>query len=249
VECPGFEGLQLQHFYRTCAFLSEVRERLETELFLKDRDLFHQELDLVFLDTTSTFVYRDGETELFRRGYSRDRRPEWPQVMLCVAVDRRGWPAAWEFFPGNTSDRESFQRVIAALRQRFHIREVTVVADRGMISAKNLDFLETGPAPFTYILGCRMRKQKEVSEDVLSRAGRYETVADNLKVKEVWVDDRRYLVCHNPAEANQDTAERAVILDALAQALHNGGSGLIANRGYRRYLIVAKGAVQIIHAR
>lgn len=59
------------HSGRTCGFLAEVWEDLERELF--ERDLFNRDLDLVFLDTTSVFVYRSEETEWRKRGYSRDR--------------------------------------------------------------------------------------------------------------------------------------------------------------------------------
>jgi transposase len=75
-------------------FLSEVRESLDQELFWQERDLFSQTLDLVFIDTTSTFLYRGEETPLRRRGYSRDRRPDQPQVVICLVVDRQGWPIA-----------------------------------------------------------------------------------------------------------------------------------------------------------
>ncbi len=93
VECPGFAGIALKHLYRTVrAFLAEQREALEWELFRRDRDLFSDELDLVFIDTTSIFVWRDEETDLRRRGHSKDRRPDLPQVMLCAAVDAHSWP-------------------------------------------------------------------------------------------------------------------------------------------------------------
>src|SRR6266404_131726 len=90
VECPGVEELDLQHLYRTVGgFLAAGRADLERELFFRDRDLFAQTLDLVFIDTTSTFVWRTEESALRRRGYSRDRRPDQPQVVICLAVDGR----------------------------------------------------------------------------------------------------------------------------------------------------------------
>jgi len=49
-----------------------------------------------------------------------------------------------------------------------------------------------------------MRQLKEVSDAVLARAGRFHPVADNLEVKEVMVDGRRYVVCRNPDEARKD---------------------------------------------
>ena len=85
--------------------------------------------------------------------------------MLCVAVNAQGWPIAWEIFPGNTADQKALRQVVALLRPRFQIRRVTVVADRGMISQDTIRLL-TGhePAPFDYVLGCRMRRQKEINE-------------------------------------------------------------------------------------
>ncbi len=103
IECPGFDKLELQHFYRTTSFLAEVRDELEAELSWRDRDLFSLDLDLIFIDTTSLYVYTDSETDLRRRGYSRDRRPDLPQFVLCVVVNRHGWPVAWDIFPGDTA--------------------------------------------------------------------------------------------------------------------------------------------------
>jgi hypothetical protein len=134
VECEGFDRIALQHMYRTVGWLSEVRDDLEKDLFLKDRDLFSQTLDLVFIDTTSTFIYRTEETAVRKRGYSRDRMPDYPQVVICLVVDKQGWPIAWDLLPGNTADTVAFVAMIKKLRERFSIRRVVVVADRDAIA-------------------------------------------------------------------------------------------------------------------
>ena len=108
----GFADIQLQHIYRTVGWLADIRDELEKDLFFQERDLFSQALDLVFIDTTSTFVYRTEETALRKRGYSRDRMPDQPQVMICLAVDEHGWPLAWELLPGNTADTVAFVAMI-----------------------------------------------------------------------------------------------------------------------------------------
>lgn len=246
VECPGFANIELQHMYRTVGWLSEVRDDLEKSLFMRDRDLFSQELDLVFIDTTSTFIYRTEETKLRRRGYSRDRMPDCPQVVICLVVDKHGWPIAWDLLPGNTADTVAFVAMIKKLRERFSVRRVVVVADRGMISKGTIALLEGhAEAPFDFILGCKMRQQKEVREDVLSRAGRFRKVADNLDVKEVVIDGRRYVVCRNPLEAKKDAAAREAILSKLEQALTHGPKSIIGNVGFKRFVRVQKGAVSI----
>jgi hypothetical protein len=246
VECEGFHRIALQHMYRTVGWLSEVRDDLEKDLFVKDRDLFSQTLDLVFIDTTSTFIYRTEETKLRKRGYSRDRMPDYPQVVICLVVDKHGWPVAWDLLPGNTADTVAFVAMIKKLRERFSIRRVVVVADRGMISKDTIALLEGHEeAPFDFILGCKMRQQKEVSEDVLSRAGRYRKVEGNLEVKEVVVQGRRYVVCRNPLEAKKDAAARAAIVAKLEEALAHGPKSIIGNVGFKRFARVQRGAVSI----
>ena len=241
----GLPEIALQHLYRTNAFLAENREELEKALFARDRDLFSQELDVVFLDTTSVAIHRAEETEWRKRGYSRDHRPDLPQMVLSVAVDRKGWPVSWEVFPGNTADPAAFKSMITKLRTRFKIGRVVVVADRGMMGKKSLELLTEGKTPYDYILGCRMRKQKEIGTEVLSSGGRYQEVAENLKVKEVLVGDHRYIICLNEDEQRKDEAVRAAILDHLREKLSGGAKSLVGNKGYARYLRVRKDAVQI----
>lgn len=247
VEAKGFEEIELQHMYRTVGWLAEMREELERELFFRDRDLFTQDLDLVFLDTTSTYIYRAQETEYAKRAFSRDHRPDLPQMILCVAVDRRGWPIAWEILPGNTADIKAFVHAIGKLRERFRINRVSVVADRAMLSKDVVKLLvEDTSAPFDYILGCRMRVDKEVKEQVLSRSGRYREVKPNLKVREVLFNGRRYVVCKNEEEAKKDAAAREQILEQLKEKLSKGQmKQLVGNSGYRRFLKGQKGAWQL----
>lgn len=247
VEAPGFDALMLQHFYRTTGFLYDVRGELEQRLFLKDRDLFSQSLDVIFLDTTSVYVWRDSETAWRKWGYSRDRRGDLPQFVLCVVVDQQSWPIAWEIFPGNTSDHVALKKVVALLRERFHIARVILVADRGMISKSTIELLtQHKEAPFDYVLGCRMRRSKEVEERVLSRPGRYEKVDDNLAVKEVMVDGRRYVICKNELEARKDAVARETLIKKLERTLgEQGPKAVIGNKGFSRFIKVAKGAVTI----
>ena len=247
MECPGFDKLELQHLYRTNGFLHDIRHDLEEQLYFRDLNLFNQQLDLIFLDTTSTYVYRDEESEYRKRGYSRDRRGDLPQFVLCVAVNAEGWPVAWEVFPGNTADIEAFEQVIAKLRERFRIDRVIVVADRGMISKRAIKLLtDHEEASFDYILGCRMRRQKEVSEEILSRGGRYQEVAPNLMVKDVGVRENRYVVCLNPEEATKDAATRDAILNKLQDIIsRKGAKAVVSNKGYARFLKVRKGGITI----
>jgi transposase len=127
------------------------RDRLEADgtinSLVESLAKFSQKFRVLRTRATSVSIYRDTETEWRKRGYSRDHRPDLPQLVLGVAVDRKGWPVSWEVFPGNTADPEAFEAMIAKMRTRFRIGRVVVVADRGMIEKKSLEPLTTGKTP------------------------------------------------------------------------------------------------------
>ncbi|OAT79492.1 IS1634 family transposase, partial [Desulfotomaculum copahuensis] len=217
------------------------KEKIELDLFENTRDLFDLDVDMVFWDTTSTYFEGRGPVELGRYGYSKDHRPDRIQVMIGVVMTRVGIPIAHEVFPGNTSDAATFRQIIAKVRQRFNLTRVIFVGDRGMVSKDILDDLDKDR--IEYIVGMRMRKIKDVGA-VLKTGGRYRTVKENLKVKEVWHDADRYIVCYNPVQAEYDKHARDEMARKLAEQLKSGGiKSLVGNRGYRKYLLLNKEAV------
>jgi transposase len=166
-------------------------------------------------------------------------------MVVGVVLDSEGRPVCSEMWPGNTTDVTTLIPVVDRLRRRFGIRRICIVADRGMISAKTLEELENPERCLEYILGARMRVTSEVREEVLGRSGRFKEVhpkrrkskdSSPLKVKEVWVEDRRYVVCHNEEQAKKDREDREAILASLKEALKRGDKSLVGNKGYRRYL-------------
>ncbi len=252
----GVDDLSLHHLYRAMAFLGEetedqegrtpfsprcTKDIVEEELFHRRQDLFTT-LDLVFFDTTSLYFEGEGG-EIGRLGHTKDHRPDLNQMIVGVVLDHEGAPVCSEMWPGNTTDVTSLLPVLKRIRSRFPIDKLCIVADRGMISADTLAYLEREKIP--YILGARMRNVKEIKENVLSRAGRYREVHPEgvsskdpspLKVKEVFVDDRRYIVCLNERQARKDVADRQSIVDALAEKLKGNPKSLVGNKGYRKYL-------------
>ena len=257
----GCEPLQLHHLYRAMAWLGEelaqdqqaartpftprcVKDHIEEGLFHRRQELFTG-LDLVFFDTTSIYFEGQGGDTLGQRGHSKDHRPDLYQMVVGAVLDGEGRPVCCELWPGNTTDVKTLVPIVERLQARFGIRRICIVADRGMISQETLTELEKPERGWQYILGARMRAQTEVREEVLTRAGRYHVVhppraqskdPSPLKVKEVWVDERRYVVCLNEDEARKDAADRQAIVAALREQLRRGDKSLLGNRGYRRYL-------------
>ena len=215
---PGTEALNLHHLYRAMAFLGQeieskgqktlgtsrcLKDSIEEELFERRRDLF-TEVNLIFFDTTSLYFEGRGGESIGKRGQSKDHRPDLYQMVVGMALDVEGRPICCEMWPGNTADVKTLIPIVKRMRERFRLREITVVADRGMVSRATLEAFEKSDPPVCYIVGVRMRRQKEVNTSVLgSRARWFESVPERsnakdpapLKVKEVWVKERRYIVC------------------------------------------------------
>jgi hypothetical protein len=261
----GTEALDLHHAYRAMAWLGEptgeagtgtdgvrtIKDHIEEELFTRRRDLFSS-LQLVFFDTTSLYFEGAGGESVGQYGHSKDHRPDLRQMVVGVVLDQEGWPICCELWPGNTTDVGTLVPVMERLGQRFGIQRVCIVADRGMIAAATMHALEQKGWP--YILGARLRSSREVRDEVLGRPGRYakvfgprQTAKDPspLSVKEVWVDDRRYIVCCNEEQARKDAADRQAILATLADRLPQGAKSLIGNKGFRRYVTTQGEAFRI----
>jgi hypothetical protein len=263
----GTEPLELHHLYRAMAFLgapltdqsaaSALAPRCNKDLIEEDisktwRDLFSG-LELVFFDTTSIYFEGEGGEALGERGFSKDHRPDLKQMVVGVVINDEGRPICCEMWPGNTTDVKTLVTITQGLRQRFQIQRFCIVADRGMISAENLKYLEAQNT-IAYILGTRMRKDKEVREQVLTCGGRYQEVhplgsktkdPSPLKVKEVRHMGHRYIVCLNERQATKDKLTREAIIKALEEKIPKGPKGLVGNKGYRRYVKIEKDSTSI----
>jgi transposase len=264
----GKEQIRLHHYYRAMAWLGEeldddhqrdgvsfsprcTKDRIEEGLFARRRDLFSS-LEMVFFDTTSIYFEGEGGQTLGEYGYSKDHRSDRKQMVVGVVLDNNARPVCCEMWPGNTADVKSLIPIVERLRRRFGIQRVCIVADRGMISQETIAELEE--RAWHYILGVRMRRVKEVKKEVLARGGRYQVVHPSrakkkapcpLKVKEVKVGGRRYIVCHNEEQARKDEADRQAIVSGLEEKLKQGAKSLVGNKGYRKFLKSKGGGFEI----
>ena len=213
VVIAGLGGMDDDQAYRAMDLLVEAdaQAQVQQAVFFAVANLLNLEVDLLFFDTTSTSFERDGEEDEvggFRRyGKSKDHRDDLPQIVIGLAVTRQGIPVRVWCWPGNTQDQTVLAQVKDDLRG-WKLGRVIAVVDRGFSSADNLAYLRR--AAGHYIAGMRMRDGGALVEQALSRQGRYQQVRDNLRVKEVRLDgtDVRFVICHNPEQAERDKLQR-----------------------------------------
>jgi len=279
---PGLPVLDEDAAYRAMDLLLEVEDVLAEQVFWATATLLDLEVDLLFFDTSSTYFERDtaddpvardergepvaeggegvGEPVGFRTyGHSKDSRDDLPQVVIGMAVTRTGIPIRTWCWPGNTADTSVMDQVRADLTD-WKLTRVVWVTDRGFASAANRRLLQRGGSH--YIQAEKLRGSTE-GEAALARPGRYRTVAGNLRIKEVkprheqGVMADRFIVCHNPEQADRDAAvrERMLLLladkidgsDALSKTKRAELRGKISTMpGLNRYLrVTAAGLLRI----
>jgi Transposase DDE domain len=191
-------------------------------------------------------------------GNSKDHRDDLPQIVIGMAVTRTGIPVRIWCWPGNTADSALIRQVKRDMRD-WTLSKVVWVADRGFTSAANRRYLRRGD--HHYIIGEKLRSGSAQAATALSRQGRYQEVAGNLRVKEVKIsDDERFVICHNPDGAERDAAVRARMLarlkemingtDTLSAAKRAELRGVISTKpGLNRYLRITPGGLLRIDAK
>jgi hypothetical protein len=237
--------------YRAMDFLHAALGELQERVFFTVANLLDLEVDLLFFDTSSTYWETDrlpdelqeqGQApddehqqpdddqepalqESGRRRYSKhskDHRPDLPQVVVGMAVTRKGIPVRVWTFPGNASDQVIIRKVRDDLRG-WSLARVIWVLDRGFASERNRRYLQR--AGGHYIVGEKLRSDSKQANAALARQGRYHTVQGNLRVKQVRVDEGtyrdRFVICHNPERAERDRLVREQILQRLRQQIHH----------------------------
>ncbi|QBI19615.1 IS1634 family transposase [Egibacter rhizosphaerae] len=272
----GLEAMSDDDCYRAMDRFGDVVGEVQRRVFFSVANLLNLEVDLLFFDSTSTYWEtetgdapadgddlagladdEDGDGDVAAEaveaavrtwGRSKDHRPDLPQVVIGMAVTREGIPVRLWTFPGDTSDQKLIRRVKDDLRD-WQLGRVIWVLDRGFTSEQNRRYLQR--AGGGYIMGEKLRGASSEAAAALGRQGRYRTVAGNLRVKEVRVDDGagrdRFVVCHNPEAAERDAAVRAAIVARLEDAIADS-DGLSARKraelagalktkpGYNRFL-------------
>ena len=163
----------LDQCYRGLDVVAEEKQRTEELLYARLTDLTNLDLRLALYDLTSScFETSRGPSEAFPSrayGYSRDKRGDRPQVVIGLLVTGNGIPIAHYVFPGNTRDSTTLLEVMADYQQRFGVGKIALVADRGLISEKNL--AEVAAAGFDHVLATRLHRDDDVAR-VLDEAAK-----------------------------------------------------------------------------
>ena len=228
-------------FYRMMDTVNDDRiARLQSIVSHEVRGLLQERVDVLFFDVTTLSFASDKGEDLRKKGFSKDGKPQKVPVVLALFQSVEGLPIGYELCPGSTADVRTLGPALKALRARFDIGRVVLVADARMRSQDNLDLLAS--QGWDWVVAARLRSLPRRMEAALSASHDWVTVSEDISVTERQIKGRCLVLRYSKKRAAKDAYERDRIVEKCKRRLTQGikGSG---KRG--RFLKVDRNAVAL----
>ena len=245
------EDLKLDRVYRMMDKIYTCRERIKNRIFDQTLSFLKQAVDVILFDVTTLYFESFREDELRQSGYSKDNKTKETQVVLALMTTTAGLPVGYELFPGRTYEGHTLIQTVDHISKTYDVRDISLVADRGMFSKDNLLKLEERGIGF--IVGARLKSMKrEVKEKILKDLNEVQrTKILKQKEQRSWIGEyteeetgkHRLIVHYSPRRAEKDKKEREKILEKIRKQMKNGAiniTDLVSNRGVKKYLKLDK---------
>jgi len=214
-EYLGLPHLQLQHIYRSLDYLADHAKIIQQTIFQTGRDLFNQQLDVVFYDVTTFYFESEVEKQgsLRQKGFSKDGKLGTTQVVFAMLIDRYKQPIGYRLYSGGTWEGKTYERMIHSLKKEYMIEKVILVADRGMLNTDNIQATEENG--YEFIMGERLKVLPEKIQKQLLDLGQYKhewisTSSDPIHVRfrVIEYQGRKIIGTFSRNRAEKDRTER-----------------------------------------
>jgi transposase len=245
------QEVDLNHLYRSLDILCQNKEKIEQHVFNVNCSLFKMKIDVVFYDVTTFHFESVRRDELKNFGYSKNCKFNEVQVVLGMFVDCEGRPIGYELFSGNTFDSKTLDQALDAIEKRFGIRNVIIVADRGINSKINLKHIRD--KGYGYIVSSRIKNMSaKTQREIFDNEGYTQLQNSEHSISYKILDylnsckdgeetvelPEKLIITYSEKRAHKDYADRQRLLDKANQLLAN--KSLIkssSKRGGKKYLI------------
>jgi hypothetical protein len=203
-------GLAEPHKLYACHdFLLTHKADLFSHLVARWRDLFNAEFDVLLYDLTSTYFEINAadvpEGDKRRHGYSRDKRPDCPQVVIALVVTPDGLPLAYEVLPGNTADCTTLRMFLAKIEQQYGRARRVWIMDRGIPTEAVLAEMRASNPPVRYLVGTPKGRLSGLEKPLLAKP--WVEARAGVQVKLLEQDSELYVYAES---ADRVTKERAM---------------------------------------
>ena len=196
----GIDNFTEDSLYKNLDWLSDNQEAIEERLFALRCE--GKEVSRLYLyDVTSSYL-EGVENELGEWGYNRDKKKGKKQIVIGLLTDEEGVPVSVEVFRGNTGDTKTVLSQIKKLAERFKIKEVTIVGDKGMIKSVQIEDLKE--ANFNYITAITKAQIESLIKEGIFQLELFSSELCEILSK----DNVRYILRRNPHRAEEIEGNR-----------------------------------------
>jgi hypothetical protein len=204
-------GLAEAHKLYACHdVLLQHKDALFAHLMARWRDLFNANFDVLLYDLTSTYFEINAsdvaEGDKRRHGYSRDKRPDCPQVVIALVVTPDGLPLAYEVLPGNTADCTTLRMFLARIERQYGRARRVWVMDRGIPTEAVLAEMRGSDPPVQYLVGTPKGRLSRLEKQLLAKP--WQEARPGVSVKLLAEDDELYVYAESVERVSKERAMR-----------------------------------------
>jgi hypothetical protein len=204
-------GLAEAHKLYACHdLLLQHKDALFSHLMARWRDLFNANVDVLLYDLTSTYFEINAsdvaEGDKRRHGYSRDKRPDCPQVVIALVVTPDGLPLAYEVLPGNTADCTTLRMFLARIERQYGRARRVWVMDRGIPTEAVLAEMRSSDPPVQYLVGTPKGRLSRLEKQLLAKP--WQEARPGVSVKLLAEDDELYVYAESVDRVSKERAMR-----------------------------------------
>lgn len=216
-EYIGLPPIALHELYRVLDKLADYSDQIQQHIYQSGRDLFNSQLDVVFYDVT-TFYFESSiekEDELRQKGFSKDGKIGSTQILFGLLIDKNKQPIGYRIYKGDSFEGHTFETALKQLKEQYQIQNIVVVADRGMLSRKNIA-ITTEQNQYEFILGERLKilpdtlKQHLLNIDNYTRTWVYNHQGEQICIRYCTIEyeDRTVICTYSQKRATKDRKDR-----------------------------------------
>jgi len=218
----------LQHLYRSLDNLDAYSEQIQQHIYQAGRNLFNSKLDVVFYDVTTFYFESEDEKEgsIRQMGFGKDGKIGNSQILFSMLKDKDKNPIGYRIYEGNTYEGNTFEQALKGLKKLYEIEKVIVVADRGMLSKKNLGLVEE--MGYEFILGERLKSLPKAVKEALVDRSKYksDSIYKDHRGEEITIEyttleyGEKTIICtYSEKRAKKDAMERQEKVDKAKKML------------------------------
>ncbi|MBS0621719.1 MAG: IS1634 family transposase [Verrucomicrobia bacterium] len=235
--------IALDRIYRMMDALIEQKAAVQRKVFSATEQLCFGKIEVLLFDVTTLYFESTAEDELRAFGYSKDQKFHSTQVVLALATAPNGLPFGYQLFPGNTADVSTLLASLEAWKAILSIGRVRFVADRAMMSEKNLSLLEA--SGIEYVVAAKLKTLPSSLQEKILQSPKEATCS--MIDQSLEETKRRLIVTFCPSRQAKDEGDRRRILQKIHKKIGKGKSAkkLVSNSGYQKYLSL-KGESSIV---